>query len=78
MKLPDTHNASVDTGITVEECRARCVANCSCLAYAAADIRGGGGGSGCVIWTGGIVDLRYVDQGQGLFLRLAESELGMC
>ncbi|TVU32349.1 hypothetical protein EJB05_24074, partial [Eragrostis curvula] len=75
VKLPDTHNATVDTSITVEECRARCLANCSCLAYAAADIRGGGEGSGCVIWTDDIIDLRYVDHGQDLFLRLAKSEL---
>ncbi|TVU16256.1 hypothetical protein EJB05_39809, partial [Eragrostis curvula] len=75
VKLPDTHNASVDTGITVKECRRRCRANCSCVAYAAADIRGGGSGSGCIIWTADIVDLRYVDQGQDLYLRLAKSEL---
>lgn len=62
VKLPDTHNASVDTSITVEECRARCLANCSCQAYAAADVRGGS--SGCVIWMDEIVDLRYVDRGR--------------
>ncbi|BAS91188.1 Os04g0633200 [Oryza sativa Japonica Group] len=51
VKLPDTDNATVDTGATLDECRARCFANCSCVAYAAADIRGAGGGSGCVMWT---------------------------
>jgi hypothetical protein len=77
VKLPDAHNASVDRSITVEDCRARCLAHCSCLAYAAADIGGGGSGSGCVIWMDEIVDLRYVDRGQDLFLRLAKSELGI-
>ncbi|CAN6236368.1 unnamed protein product [Urochloa humidicola] len=75
VKLPDTHNASVDMGITLKECRKRCHADCSCLAYAAADIRGGGVPSGCVMWTDNIVDLRYVDHGQDLYLRLAKSEL---
>ncbi|KAM3390947.1 hypothetical protein ACQJBY_012533 [Aegilops geniculata] len=76
MKLPDTQNASVDMGVTLEECRARCLANCSCLAYAAADIRGGGDGAGCVMWADVIVDLRLVDRGQNLYLRLSKSEIG--
>ncbi|PUZ49089.1 hypothetical protein GQ55_7G297600 [Panicum hallii var. hallii] len=76
VKLPDTQNASVDTGIAVEECRERCLTDCSCVAYAAADIRGGGGaGSGCIIWTHDVVNIRYVDKGQDLYLRLAKSEL---
>lgn len=75
VKLPDTHNASVDTGITMEECERRCRANCSCLAYAAADIRGGSIPSGCVMWTDSIIDLRLQGE-QDLYLRLAKSELG--
>uniref|UniRef100_A0A0E0DIU3 Receptor-like serine/threonine-protein kinase n=1 Tax=Oryza meridionalis TaxID=40149 RepID=A0A0E0DIU3_9ORYZ len=70
VKLPDTHNASVDMGATAAECERRCLGNCSCVAYAAADINGGG----CVIWTDDIVDLRYVDRGQDLYLRLAKAE----
>jgi hypothetical protein len=77
VKLPDTSEASVDAAITLEECGARCLANCSCVAYAPVDIRGGGAGSGCIIWTKGLVDLRYVDGGQDLYLRSAKSELGM-
>ncbi|TVU32342.1 hypothetical protein EJB05_24067, partial [Eragrostis curvula] len=73
VKLPDTDNATVDMSATLEQCRERCLANCSCVAYTAADIRGGG--SGCVMWTTDIVDVRYVDKGQDLYLRLAKSEL---
>jgi hypothetical protein len=76
VKLPDTDNATVDMSATVEQCRVRCLANCSCVAYAAADIRGGGDGSGCVMWAGSIMDVRYVDKGQVLYVRLAKSELG--
>ncbi|CAL4892676.1 unnamed protein product [Urochloa decumbens] len=41
VKLPDTQIASVDMGLSLDECRVKCLANCSCVAYAAADIRGG-------------------------------------
>ncbi|KAF0890866.1 hypothetical protein E2562_004340 [Oryza meyeriana var. granulata] len=76
VKLPDTHNASVEAGVSLKECGERCLANCSCVAYAAADIRGGGGGGhGCIMWSDYIVDLRYMDKGQDLYLRLAKSEL---
>ncbi|KAK8449752.1 hypothetical protein SEVIR_7G264400v4 [Setaria viridis] len=75
VKLRDAHNVSVDRSISLEECRARCLANCSCLAYAAADIRGGDVPSGCAMWTDDIIDLRYVDHGQDLYLRLAKSEI---
>ncbi|CAN6236369.1 unnamed protein product [Urochloa humidicola] len=75
VKLPDAHNVSVDRSVTLEECGARCLANCSCLAYAAADVRGGDVPSGCAMWTDDIVDLRYVDHGQDLYLRVARSEL---
>ncbi|KAL6651464.1 hypothetical protein ACP70R_010389 [Stipagrostis hirtigluma subsp. patula] len=75
VKLPDTSNASVDMSVTVGECRARCLANCSCLAYAAADISGRRNVTGCVMWTDDLVDVRYVDKGQDLYLRLAKSEL---
>lgn len=74
MKLPDTDNATVDMGATLDQCKARCLANCSCVAYAPADIRGGGDGSGCVMWKDNIVDVRYIENGQDLFLRLAKSE----
>ena len=76
VKLPDTDNATVDMSATLEQCRARCLANCSCVAYAPADIRGAGGGSGCVMWQDDIVDLRYVENGQDLYLRLAKVESG--
>ncbi|KAF7004590.1 hypothetical protein CFC21_019800 [Triticum aestivum] len=77
VKLPDTQNATVDIDVaTLEECEARCYANCSCLAYAAADTRGGGNRSGYVMWADAIVDLRLIDNKQDLYLRLSKSEFG--
>ncbi|KAL6624738.1 hypothetical protein ACP70R_032059 [Stipagrostis hirtigluma subsp. patula] len=77
IKLPDTHNASVDTSIdvTLEQCRMMCLANCSCEAYAPADIHDRNVGRGCIMWTDKLVDLRYVDGGQDIYLRMAQSEL---
>jgi hypothetical protein len=72
VKLPDTHNASLDMALKLGECKVRCLANCSCVAYAAADFSG----SGCIIWTNPFVDLRFVDDGQDIYLRLASSEIG--
>jgi hypothetical protein len=76
VKLPDTENATVDRSATLEQCKAWCLANCSCVAYAPADVRGDGGGSGCVMWKDNIVDVRYIDNGQDLYVRLAKSESG--
>jgi hypothetical protein len=77
VKLPDTQNASVETGVTLEECEARCYANCSCLAYAAAYTQESGDGTGCIIWADTIVDIRLLDRGQNLYLRLSKSYFGM-
>jgi hypothetical protein len=76
VKLPDTTNATVDAAIAVDQCRARCLANCSCVAYAASDVRGGG--SGCIMWSSPLVDIRKFSYGgEDLFMRLAASDLRM-
>jgi hypothetical protein len=78
VKLPDTHNATVATGVTLEQCKARCKANCSCLACAAAYIQEeGSDSSGCIMWADTIVDIRFSDKGQDLYVRLSISEFGM-
>uniref|UniRef100_J3MLV6 Receptor-like serine/threonine-protein kinase n=1 Tax=Oryza brachyantha TaxID=4533 RepID=J3MLV6_ORYBR len=74
VKLPDTTNATVDAAITVGQCRQRCQANCSCVAYSASDVRGGG--SGCIIWSSPLIDIRRFSYGgEDLFIRLAASDL---
>ncbi|XP_013591328.1 PREDICTED: receptor-like serine/threonine-protein kinase SD1-6 isoform X1 [Brassica oleracea var. oleracea] len=74
MKLPDTTKTIVDRGIGIEECEARCLKHCNCTAFANTDIRNGG--SGCVIWTGDMLDIRYfAEGGQDLYVRLAAADL---
>nr|AAL17680.1 S-locus glycoprotein [Raphanus sativus] len=74
MKLPETTMAIVDRSIGVKECKKRCLSNCNCTAFANADIRNGG--TGCVIWTGQLDDMRnYVADGQDLYVRLAAADL---
>ncbi|KAJ3705173.1 hypothetical protein LUZ61_008878 [Rhynchospora tenuis] len=73
-KLPDTTNVTVDTTIGLEECRNRCLINCSCTGYANSDILNGG--SGCVIWVGDLVDIRqFSGGGQDFYYRVAGSEV---
>jgi D-mannose binding lectin/S-locus glycoprotein domain/PAN-like domain len=75
VKLPYSRNATVDANISVEECRTRCLMNCSCLAYSPSDIRGKG--SGCVMWNTKLVDIKYINGGLDvLYVKVSKSELG--
>ncbi|RWR88174.1 G-type lectin S-receptor-like serine/threonine-protein kinase RKS1 isoform X1 [Cinnamomum micranthum f. kanehirae] len=75
VKLPDTSRSRVEPGLSLEACKEECLKNCSCTAYASADIREGG--HGCLTWDGDLMDLRtYSDGGQDIYTRVAASELG--
>ena len=69
LKLPDTTHSWVNKSMTLEDCKARCMENCSCTAYANLDVSGDG--SGCAIWFGDLLDLRVSDRGQDLYVRMA-------
>ncbi|KAJ4976822.1 hypothetical protein NE237_001928 [Protea cynaroides] len=74
LKLPDTSMSVVDKNLSLKECERGCLNNCSCTAYAPADITGGG--SGCVAWFGDLMDIRYFsDGGDNLYLRVDAVEL---
>ncbi|KAF7822804.1 G-type lectin S-receptor-like serine/threonine-protein kinase [Senna tora] len=73
LKLPDTTRTWINRSMTLEECKAKCLNNCSCKAYANIDIRGEG--SGCVIWFGDLIDIRVVPTaGQDLYIRMVVSD----
>ncbi|XP_024027464.1 G-type lectin S-receptor-like serine/threonine-protein kinase At4g27290 [Morus notabilis] len=75
MKLPDTAYSRSNKSMNLKECRAKCSTNCSCMAYANSDIRNGG--SGCIMWFGGLMDMRIVTSSeQALYVRMPASELG--
>ncbi|KAF3453566.1 hypothetical protein FNV43_RR04006 [Rhamnella rubrinervis] len=75
LKLPDTKSAWVYQSMSMKECEAKCLSNCSCMAFASSDIKGS---RGCTIWFGDLIDIRHIlDGGQYLFIRMPASELGM-
>lgn len=76
LKLPDTKWSRVDRSLNLRECRAKCLNNCSCTAYANSDIRGKG--TGCIMWFGELIDVRQLSDGGGqdMYIRLHSSELG--
>ncbi|THU75076.1 hypothetical protein C4D60_Mb04t40090 [Musa balbisiana] len=79
VKLPDTSSsvANMSLSLSLEQCKTMCLTNCSCTAYAAANISASGTGSGCIMWTTELTDLRvYTNGGQDLYLRLAAADLG--
>ncbi|KAJ8628160.1 hypothetical protein MRB53_021467 [Persea americana] len=74
VKVPDTSRSWVEPGLSLDGCKEECLKNCSCTAYASADIREGG--HGCLMWDGDLVDLRvYSDGGQDVYTRVSASEL---
>ncbi|KAL5548142.1 hypothetical protein UlMin_003373 [Ulmus minor] len=74
LKLPDTTHTWVNKTMDLKKCRAKCLSNCSCMAYTNTDIRGEG--SGCAIWFGDLIDIRqFASGGQDLYIRMPYSEL---
>ncbi|KAK9064139.1 hypothetical protein SSX86_018011 [Deinandra increscens subsp. villosa] len=74
VKLPDTENAVFSSNMSLLDCEVACRNNCSCTAYANPNITPGG--LGCLLWYGGLIDIRVFPQrGQDLYVRLAASEL---
>ncbi|WZY79819.1 hypothetical protein YC2023_026203 [Brassica napus] len=74
MKLPDTKMASFDRRINLKKCEERCLRDCTCTSFAAADVRNGG--TGCVMWTRQLNDTRtYSIGGQDLYVKLAAADI---
>ncbi|KAF7822816.1 G-type lectin S-receptor-like serine/threonine-protein kinase [Senna tora] len=74
VKVPDTTHTWLDERMGLEECKEKCLKNCSCMAFTNSDIRGQG--SGCAMWFGDLVDIRqFASGGQFLYVRMPASEL---
>ncbi|GLT46499.1 hypothetical protein SLA2020_202460 [Shorea laevis] len=72
LKLPDTAHSWVNKSMNLNECRAKCLENCSCMAYTTLDIKEA---SGCAIWFYDLIDLKQVQSaGQDLYIRMAASD----
>ncbi|KAK1391455.1 hypothetical protein POM88_010511 [Heracleum sosnowskyi] len=54
------------------ECKDKCLKDCNCTAYSNIDTSNGG--SGCLLWFGGLIDIQVQD-GKDLYVRMAASEL---
>ncbi|XP_076955326.1 G-type lectin S-receptor-like serine/threonine-protein kinase At4g27290 [Bidens hawaiensis] len=76
VKLPDTRTSWFNLSMTLKECEAICLKNCSCMAYANTNITGEG--SGCLLWYNDLRDIRIITEGNGgqdIFVRMSSSEL---
>ncbi|KAI7737792.1 hypothetical protein M8C21_011967 [Ambrosia artemisiifolia] len=71
LKLPDTQGSWYNLTMTLVECEQMCKNNCSCTAYANSNISG----SGCLLWFGGLIDMRTAEDGDAIYIRMSASEL---
>ncbi|KAL5548150.1 hypothetical protein UlMin_003381 [Ulmus minor] len=76
LKLPDTSFSWLNKSMDLMECKAKCLSNCSCVAYTNSNITGQGSG-GCINWVGDLMDIRQFSssEGQDLYIRMPASEL---
>ncbi|XP_073004172.1 G-type lectin S-receptor-like serine/threonine-protein kinase At1g11300 isoform X2 [Typha latifolia] len=70
MKVPD--NFLFLSNRTIDECEAECLDNCSCTAYAYANLSTISSNiSRCLVWMGELIDAEMKESGENLYLRLA-------
>ncbi|KAL8128377.1 hypothetical protein AgCh_015099 [Apium graveolens] len=74
-KLPDTRGSSYNLSMNLEDCKKKCLENCSCTAYANTNITGNG--SGCLLWFGDLIDIRDQEQSvHDFYVRVVASGSG--
>ncbi|XP_061349733.1 G-type lectin S-receptor-like serine/threonine-protein kinase At4g27290 [Gastrolobium bilobum] len=74
LKVPDTTYTWLNESMGLEECRVKCLNNCSCMAYTNSNISGAG--SGCVMWFGDLIDMRqFQEGGEDLYVRMSASDI---
>ncbi|XP_024953131.1 G-type lectin S-receptor-like serine/threonine-protein kinase At4g27290 isoform X2 [Citrus sinensis] len=75
IKLPYLVDVSLNESMNLKECEAECLKNCTCRAYANSKVTGGG--SGCLMWFGDLIDIRKItgyNNGQPIYVRVPDSE----
>lgn len=78
MKIPDKFLHIKNR--TFDQCAAECTRNCSCMAYAYANLSTvgtTGDASRCLVWTGDLIDMEKASLLENLYIRLGESP-GTC
>ncbi|XP_020222730.1 G-type lectin S-receptor-like serine/threonine-protein kinase At4g27290 isoform X2 [Cajanus cajan] len=70
-KLPDTTRSWINQSMSLDDCKAKCMENCSCTAYSNLDISK----EGCSVWFGDLLDLRVSHSGQDLYVRMATTDI---
>uniref|UniRef100_A0A0D3BXW1 Receptor-like serine/threonine-protein kinase n=1 Tax=Brassica oleracea var. oleracea TaxID=109376 RepID=A0A0D3BXW1_BRAOL len=70
VKLPDTKDAGVERSIGPKECRQRCIEDCSCTGFANVELD-------CFLYSSDLLDLRTLQSGQQLYVKMATSYLGV-
>ena len=78
VKYPEMLSFWLNMTMSLSECKADCLKNCSCTAYANPFITNGG--SGCLMWFGELIDtkeLSAADSKQNIYIRVPVSELGI-
>ncbi|XP_022994339.1 G-type lectin S-receptor-like serine/threonine-protein kinase At4g27290 isoform X1 [Cucurbita maxima] len=74
VKFPDSSGYFVNVNMSIQDCEAACLNDCSCLAYGIMELPNGG--YGCVTWFHKLMDVKFVVyNGQDLYVRVAASEL---
>ncbi|XP_076892545.1 G-type lectin S-receptor-like serine/threonine-protein kinase At4g27290 [Bidens hawaiensis] len=75
VKLPDTEKTWYNMNMSLEECGAECLKNCSCMAYANPDKSR----KVCLHWFSDLLDIQALpagsDGGLDMFVRMASSDL---
>nr|KJB13505.1 hypothetical protein B456_002G078800 [Gossypium raimondii] len=72
VKTPDSTNSWINKTINLKECRAKCLRNCSCMAFTNLFVTKGG--SGCVMWFDDLLDIKHQSDAQDLYIRVSASE----